>query len=317
MHNFIQRTRTGGQGRGFALRLILCCTAGALTASLALATENGASVYPAGVETVMPGMAPAPGQTLFLEFNNYYTASGMANSKGENELPGFQLSVAAFAPKIVHNWGVHLLGGTLISSAALPFLYESLAAPFGAQAKTGFGNADLQVGAVAYAQGDWHWWYGFDLFPPGFPFAKTDLINLGQHNLAYTPSAAFTYLPRHGRLEISSKYQYIINGADSVTNYRSGREFVWEYDGMVKITRKLAIGGNGFFYRQLTNDVQNGFVVGDGNRGRDFAFGPEVKYHVGKCALIAKYEKDMLVENRPIGNSFWLQFGMPLGHGHE
>lgn len=44
---------------------------------------------------------------------------------------------------------------------------------------------------------------------------------------------------------------------------------------------------------------------------------PEVKYHIGKCALIAKYEKDMLVENRPIGNAFWLQFGMPLGHGHE
>jgi hypothetical protein len=317
MHNFIDRTWTAGRWRGFAIRLILCCTAGAITASMALATENGASVYPAGVETVMPGMAPAPGQTLFLTFNDYYTANGLANSQGQNAVPGFQLQVEAFAVKIVHNWGVHLLGGTLVSAAAQPFLYENLAAPFGAQAKTGFANPDIQVGAIAYAKGDWHWWYGFDMYTPGFAYTKTDLINIGQHNFAYTPSAAFTFLPKHGRLEISSKYQYIINGTDSATNYKSGAEFVGEYDGMVKVTRKLSIGGNGFFYRQMTNDVQNGLVVGDGNRGRDFAFGPEVKYHLGKCALIAKYEKDMLVENRPIGNSFWLQFGVPLGHGHE
>jgi hypothetical protein len=264
----------------------------------------------------MPGMAPAPGQTLFLAFQDTYFANGLANSKGQSEIPGFQLRVAAFAPKIVHNWGVHLLGGTLVSNAAIPFLYESLNAPFGSKAKTGFGNADIQPASIAYAKGSWHWWYGFELYPAGLSYNKADLINIGQHNFAYGPDAAFTFLPQHGRLEISSKLHYIVNGVDSATNYRSGKEFIGEYDGMVKITRKLSIGGNGFFYRQVTPDMQNGLMVGDGNRGRDLAFGPEVRYHVGPCALIAKYEKDMLVENRPLGNAFWVQFGMPLGH-HE
>lgn len=305
-------------GRGpLVTRILLCCVLGATTVSLATATESGATVYPAGVETVTPGLAPPPGGTMLLEFNAFYMANGLANSKGESEIPGFHLRVGAWAPKIVHNWGAHVLGGTLYSSAAFPFLYESLTVPGATGSKTGFSNPDLQLAAVAYAKGSWHGWYGFDLFTPGFSYFKTDLVNIGQHNFAYTPSAAFTYLPHHGAVEMSSKFQYFINGLDSTTNYQSGKEFLWEYDGMLKVTKHLSVGGNGFWYRQLTDDFQNGLIVGDGNRGRDLAIGPEVKYHLGKCALIAKYEKDMLVENRPIGSTFWLQFGLPLGHPHE
>jgi hypothetical protein len=297
--------------------LMFCCMLGAIAAPVSDATELGASVYPAGVETVLPGMAPPPGGTMFLEFNNFYMANGLANSKGQSELPGFHLRVSAFAVKIVHNWGVRVLGGTLVSTAAVPFLYERLTAPFGAGGKTGFGNPDIQVAAVAYAKGSWNWWYGYDLYTPGFSYNKNDLINIGQHNFASAPEGAFTFLPKRGSFEISSRFQYIVNGVNSQTDYKSGGEFVWEYDAMKKITRHLSVGANGFWYRQLTNDLQNGLRVGDGNRGRDFAFGPEIKYHIGRCALIAKYEKDMLVQNRPIGNAFWLQFGMPLGHPRE
>ncbi len=45
--------------------------------------------------------------------------------------------------------------------------------------------------------------------------------------------------------------------------------------------------------------------------------GPQIQYRAGRYALIAKYQKDMLVQNRPIGNSFWFEFGVPLGHKHE
>jgi len=97
--------------------------------------------------------------------------------------------------------------------------------------------------------------------------------------------------------------------------YQSGREFIWEYDGMQNITKKLAVGVNGFYYQQTTPDRQYGIAVG--NQGRDMAFGPEIRYHMGHMALIAKYQRDALVENRPVGNSFWLQLGLPIGKGHE
>ncbi len=289
-------------------------TCAGLVVSTAMATELGASVYPSGVETVMPGMTAPPGGTLLLEFDDFYQANALVNSQGHSEIPGFHLRVAAFAVKVVHNWGLHILGGSLVSTAALPYLYEHLDGPFGVGAKTGFSNPDFQPVAIAYQEGNWHWWYGLDVFTPGFSYNKADLVNIGQHNYALAPSGAFTYLPSR-RTEISSKFQLINNGKDSATEYQSGREFIWEYDGMQNITKKLAVGFNGFYYQQVTDDMQLGLPIG--NRGRDMAIGPEIRYHMGRTELIAKYQRDTLVQNRPLGNQFWLQVGLPIGKGHE
>jgi hypothetical protein len=158
-----------------------------------------------------------------------------------------------------------------------------------------------------------HFWYGVDAYTPGAQYNKNDLINIGEHNSAFAPDGAFTYLPRHGKEEFSSKFQYIVNFTNPANNYRSGREFVWEYAAMHTVVKNLAIGVNGYSDFQTSDDRQNGLVVGDGNRGRVLAVGPEIRYHAGHVALILKYQKEMLVENRPIGNSFWFQLGMPLG----
>jgi hypothetical protein len=287
-----------------------------IVAPFAGATESGASVYPAGVETVMPGMTPPPGASLLCEFNNFYQANAVVDGKGNSEIPGFHLRVSAVAAKFVHNWGVHLLGGTLVSYGALPLLYEHLDGPFGTGDKTGLGNPIVEPVAIAYQRGVWNWWYGYDVFLPGPSYDKNDLVNIGQHNYAGAPTGAFTYLPNHST-EISSKLQYIVNGTNNQTQYRSGNEFIWEYDAMHNVAKNVAIGVNGFYYQQTTDDLLNGVKAGDGHRGRDFSVGPELRWHLGHYALIAKYQRDTLVQNKTIGNSFWLQFGIPIGHGHE
>ncbi len=58
---------------------------------IAYATEGGVSVYPAGVETIMPGRMPGPGETLFLEFNNFYEANSLIGAAGQSLVPGFRL----------------------------------------------------------------------------------------------------------------------------------------------------------------------------------------------------------------------------------
>jgi hypothetical protein len=280
------------------------------------AAEGGASVYPAGVETVLPGLTPAAGGTMLYEFTNFYQANELAGGNGRALLPGFHLRVAAMAVKVSHNWGVHLLGGTLVSTAAVPLLYLHVDAPFGSGDKAGIGNPDLEVAAIAYVKGDLHWYYGLDVFTPGFSYNKNDLVNAGQHNYATAPVAAFTYLPSHGRTELSSRFQYIVNYTNDATHYRSGNEFIWEFDGMHNVTKMVAVGVNGFFYQQTTNDLQNSLTYLDGNRGRTLQFGPEIRCHFSHYGMILKYEKDFLTENRPVGNSIWLQFGVPLG-GHR
>jgi hypothetical protein len=294
-----------------------CCAIalGLTLATVASATEGGATIYPAGVETVMPGMMPPPGKTLFEEFDDFYQANGLMNGSGHSLIPGFHLRVAAVAGKFVHNWGVKFLGGTLVSSAAVPFLYEHIDGPFGLHDKSGIGNPDWGVLDVAYKTGNVFWWYGLDVLTPGFQYTKGDLLNIGQHNFATAPVAAFTWLPQHGMTEVSSRFEYFVNYTDPATNYRSGREFLWEYDGMHNVTKKLALGVNGYFYQQVSDDMLNGMDAG--NRGRAFMIGPEIRYHMGRVAGILKYQKEMAVENQPRGNAFWCQFGVPLWHHQD
>lgn len=286
-----------------------------LAIGIAGAAEGGSSVYPAGVETVMPGLMPGPGGTLLENFENFYQANELTGPNGRALMPGFHLRVSAVAPKLIHNWGVHFLGGMLVSTGAVPYLNVHLDAPFGSGDKFGFGNPDLET-LVAYSKGSLHWWYGFDAFAPGSNYNKTDLVNVGQHNYATAPAAAFTYLPGHGATEISSRLLYIVDYTDSATNYKTGQEFLWEYDGMRSVTKTLALGFNGYYYQQMTNDMQNGAIYLDGNRGRNIEFGPEIRFHFTHYLMALKYEKDFLTQNRPMGNSFWAQFGIPLG-GHE
>ena len=55
-----------------------------LAMGVATATESGASVYPAGVETVMPGMTPLPGASFLAEFDNFYQANALAGANGQS-----------------------------------------------------------------------------------------------------------------------------------------------------------------------------------------------------------------------------------------
>jgi len=298
-------------------RWAACMALIGLLGNWALGTEGGATVYPIGAETVLPGMTPPPGVTMFAEFYTTYQANTFTGASGLSTVPGFRLGVYAFAPKVVHNWGVHVLGGSLVSAFAVPIVNEHVSVPGFSGAKGGFGNPELGVAYVAYNHRDWHWWYGLDAYTPGFGYHKGDEINIGQHNFATVPVGAFTYLPRRGRIEASSRFQYIINYTDPATHYRSGAEFTWEYAGMLNVTKKLALGANGYLYQQATDDLLNKVIYADGNRGRDLAIGPEIRYHLGHVALIAKYQRDTEVQNRPRGNAFWLEMGVPLTRVHS
>jgi hypothetical protein len=300
----------------FLSRLAMCLALVILSSTWVAGTENGASVYPIGVETVFPGLTPPPGMTMFEEFNTTYQASQLVGANGQSLVPGFKLQVYAFAPKVIHNWGWRVLGGSLVSAFGIPLVNERLAVPGFSGAKTGFGNPELGVAYIAYNHRALHWWYGLDVTTPALGYQKNAAINIGQHNYATVPVGAFTYLPRQGRIELSSRFQYIVNFTDPVTHYRSGAEFTWEYAGMLSVTKKLAVGANGYFYQQATDDRQNNAIFATGNRGRDFAVGPQVRYQLGRFALIAKYQRDTLVQNRPCGNAVWVELGVPLGHPH-
>ena len=84
---------------------------------------------------------------------------------------------------------------------------------------------------------------------------------------------------------------------------------------MQNVTKNLAIGGNGYLLQAGHQRFRRtGLVFQGGNRGRNVTFGPEIRCHFSQYAMILKYQKDFLTQNRPVGNSFWFQVGMPIGH---
>jgi hypothetical protein len=295
---------------------MVCLLAVLLSCSQAHSTENGASVYPVGAETVLQGMMPAPKETGLFTFVVLYSANKTDNSAGQSDAPEFKVRVFANAPKIEHNWGVPVLGGMLASTVGIPLVYQQLHVEPGKYDKLGLGNVLLVPLGVTYNKRNWHWFYQGDFFLPGTPYDRTAVLNIGQHNLAAGPTGAFTYLANKARGEASSKADYIVNFKDGVTNYRSGNELTWEFTAMKAVTRKASIGLNGYLYKQTTGDQLNGAPVAGGNRGRDLAIGPQARIFFGTHSAFAfKYYRDTLVENKPRGNAFWFQLGVPLNFG--
>jgi len=287
-----------------------------MIAPLVQAGENGGSVYPIGVETVMPGMTPPPHGTMLYEYTAFVSAN-QVNDQNGNAIPvEFRLRVFANAVKLNHNWGVHLLGGTLESNIAIPFVDQELHVIPGLFTKFAVTNMDISPLGLAYVRGHFHFYYEGDLYFPGTGHSSADVLNIGQNNYAAGPVGGITYLA--GKEEISSKLQYLYNLKDAPTNYQSGQEFMWEFDGMHAVHKKVAVGINGYLYKQTTNDLMNNLVYNNGNRGRDLGLGPEVRFNlITHGGFAVKYLHDMLVENKPPTNAFWFQLAVPITVGHR
>ena len=265
----------------------------------ASATENGGSVYPAGVETIMTGVQPRPGETRIYEYTLFYAANAFVDSNGKSSIPEFKLRVFANAFKITHNWGLHFLGGTVESQIGVPFVYEQLHVAPGKFTKFGLTNVNIIPFCVTYVKGDLHWYYEEDIFSPPGGYSESAVLNIGQHYLATAPVAGFTYLPKKGKAEIGSRFAYFFNGYDKATHYHSGNQFLWEYNADYEISKKVAAGFNGYFLKQTTSDYSSGALVQDGFRARNLALGPQLRFPLGEHGGFAvKYYRDTLTQNR-------------------
>ncbi len=294
--------------------LVFCALAAVAAAAPAGATENGVSVYPAGVETVVPGIQPGARQSTLNEFTAFYAANEFDDAQGKSFQPEFKLRVFVTAFKFTHNWGWKLFGGTVESVAALPLIYQQLHVAPGKFSRYSLSNVDLVPVSVTYHKGDLHWFYEADFFTRASGYHAEDVLNIGLHNLAIAPVAGFTYLPHKGAAELSSRLSYIVNGADKATGYHSGNEFIWEYTVDRAFAHdKFAAGINGYYSQQTTGDTLHGVVYQGGFKGRDLAIGPQFRFPMGKGGGFAfKYYRDTLVQNRPRGNAFWFQISFPV-----
>ncbi|MBL0225104.1 MAG: transporter [Geobacteraceae bacterium] len=249
-------------------------------------------------------MFPPPG-TYFLNYVTYYTAGSLKDKDGNNAIPKFELDALANVFRVVHVTKSTLLGGNIGMQAILPLVHLEVAVPGRSQSNNGLGDLVISPLILSWHSKNMHYAAGVDVDMPIGAYDKNDLANIGRNYWTFTPIVAATYMSDSG-YEISGKFMYDINTENNDTNYQSGNEFHVDYT-LAKKIGAYSLGAGGYFYKQVTDDEVNGAKhPNDGNKGQVFAIGPQIKYDYKNMAFSFKYQKELLVENKPEGDKFWL-----------
>jgi hypothetical protein len=285
------------------------------------AMENGVTQWPSGVQTVIPAILPAAGETAYFNYALYYNADSFKGGNGKDLIPGFDLSVAAEAPRIVHTWETKFGPLNMSSGVVLAGNFVKVgedAAPGVHLEDSTFGLNFLYLTPLylTYNTPTLHLLAGPSVFIPVGQFSAHDLANPTSNYYAFQQELAFTYFPMK-TLEFSSLAVIDVNAENPATHYHSGDFFSidWGIDwAPIASIPNLFFGIQGYYITQFTNDEINNVTVGpDGFRLQRAALGPQIIYYVTpKTGILAKYQHEFDTENGSEGDRFWFEFVTPV-----
>ncbi|NVN90453.1 MAG: transporter [Desulfuromonadales bacterium] len=276
----------------------------------ALATESGGGMYPNGAEGVMAGALPPPG-LYYLNYLTHYAADRLNDGDGKRIPVDFHVNASANVSRFVYMTGYHLLGGNLGFYANIPLVHLSgtLVPTPGvnlSRTKSGLGDISFSPFLLAWHGKNWHTATAIEINAPTGQYNKDAAFNIGRNYWSFQPVVAGTVLTDNG-FELSVKAMLDFNTENNDSNYQSGHEFHFDY-ATAYHWGSWTFGAQGYFYKQISNDEQNGVKVApDGNQGQIFAVGPTIKYDYKNMSVELKYQKELLVQNRPEGDKYWLK----------
>lgn len=296
--------------------LALAAAASIAAGGAARAAETPGTNFPLGVNTAAAAQFPPPGGTVLFNFNALYSASKYNAARGNPRPPGFGATVFAEAVRLNHTW-VNLAPGITLGSGFAANLVHQTVRVGGERWRGGVQfaspdlipyNLDFQVSPTLWVS------HALNVFPALGQYSKRDRVNAGLGYATVAPEVAATWLPSP-RWEVSADAWTGFNLRNRKTGYQSGNEFNLDYlvgYRPLDSLPALQVGVNGYAYTQWTDDSLRGARVGDGNRGRVFAIGPQIRYDIGHGGVIAKWQHEVGARNRPSGDRFWFQFALPL-----
>jgi hypothetical protein len=315
------------RSRGVALANAVFVSAFLLTGSVALAEEGGSTLWPLGVETVVPAIFPPPDGTEFYQYDLYYSASSFKNGQGQSVYPNIGVDSVGNALRIAHTWSLTLGGFNFITDVTM--------ISDGTTVKVGPSFQDTNVGVeefyvvpleATYKWGDVHFGdihlgdlhvlaSGGAMIPVS-SYDPTRVVNASLNYYGINAAVAVTWFPTP-KWDVSGQADFTFNFRNPATQYLSGDMFNMDFGIGYKPFDSLPgleIGVNGFVTEQLTADqTAAGFVPG-GNYLRKFAFGPQIIYYLSPAAaLVFKWQRELEATNGPKGDRVWFEFAFPLG----
>lgn len=280
-----------------------------LLASAALATENGGGAYPNGAEGLMTGALPPPGD-YFVNYALYYTADTFKNDAGgtlmlpDGSRAPFDLEIAGTVLRYIHVTDKTLWGGSWAQHIFVPLLYVDVKTPAGSDSKFGLGDLIVDPIILGWHKPPFHWAAGIDVYVPVGAYDEDEIANVGRNYWTIEPVLALTYLDENG-VEASAKFMYDFNFENDDTDYESGEEFHFDYV-VAKHLGAWTVGVGGFYYEQVEDDEGTiGMDPSGGNKGKQFAWGPQVGYQHKGLTFSLKYQDETETENKPEGERLW------------
>ena len=295
----------GGEMRkGFLLAMACIVLLGFAVAGRA--TENGGGAYVNGAEGFLAGAVPPPGNY----FLNYFVFYSAGEFKGPNAPPGdFNVAVTADVLRYIHVSDKKIFGGFWGWHVCVPLVNTDVTLVGQNYNKFALGDIIVDPVLISWHSKNYHSAVGVDVFVPTGEYDATNPASPGRNYWTFEPIYAFTFVSDKN-FEVSAKIMYDINTKNSTTNYTSGQEFHFDYAVGQRI-KNATVGLAGYYYQQMTKDTGTG-AAPNGNKGKVFAIGPQVKIDAGNKMFYITYDKEFAVENRPEGGVFWLKFVSPI-----
>ncbi|WCE09747.1 SphA family protein [Pseudomonas sp. JBR1] len=295
---------------------LLCLSFGSLMSSAAYATENGDTTWPLGVQTVVPALVPAPGETSFYSYTVYYHADKTVDGKGHSAVPGFKLDNYVQALRVVHTWDLQTDFGLRLSSGVIGNGGHVKVEASGKSASdTGMRQAYITPLNISYSpSANLNLTGGLSLFTPLGNYDKNSLANASPNYRTYVAEFAATWFPSQN-WEISIAPTFSFNERNKDTGYKSGDVMNIDYGVGYRFASmpKLQVGLAGYYTDQYSDDDLSGQVLPSGNRLKKLAVGPQLLYNFDeKSGVALKWLHEAEVENGPQGHSIWLQAAIPL-----
>lgn len=299
-------------------------------APTAQATENGASVYLLGSGGPDAAVLP-PVEGVFFNNTVYYMSASLGGGRelplGGNIVAGVDATVIADFATVLWVPSTSFAGGTVALGAALPVGYSEvdvdvvLTGPGGTPVALSRSDDALIVGdplltgAISWKKGNTYFAASTLINVPIGDYRDGELANLAFHRWAVDASLAVSWHDPQSGWDVSGKAGITFNGENEDTDYESGDELHIEGSVSKALNPKWTLGAQAYWFDQQTGDSGAGARLGD-YKGRVTGVGAFAAYNFpighrpATLRLRAFHEFD--AENRPEGDSVWLDFSIPL-----
>ncbi len=271
------------------------------------ASEGGGGAYPNGAEGFYAGAVPPPGE-YFINYFAHYSADSLNNASGDALPMNFSLDVTANTLRYLKVTDKKIWGGLWGWHVFLPIMNVDVEVGGSKDSKTGLGDIIVSPFVLSWHSPPFHYAAALDFYLPTGSYDQNDLANTGRNYYTLEPVFAVSYLADSG-FQASAKFMYDFNTENDDTNYQTGQEFHFDYT-LAKTTGPWTYGVGGYYYRQMTDDEQNGVKIG--NRGKAIAIGPQIFYGSKEWSLAVKWQHEIEAKNRPEGDWLWVKFILPL-----